>query len=549
MNKRRGYQFFLLFFFSFISYSVNILGAPCGSNDIPPIIPRPQVLNMLDGNFVINRQTAVFYKDNRLKQLGDVIYSHFNPYFEQTSTVKGSGRHRPGTNCIELQLTKGFAEEAYELEVSPQKIICKASTETGMFYAVQSLLQSESRDSGRIKVPCMIVKDAPRFAWRGFMLDESRHFFGKKTVKQYLDIMSRLKMNRFHWHLTDEPGWRIEIKAYPLLTEIGGIGNWSDSKASGSFYTREDIKEIVAYAERLHILVIPEIDMPGHATAATRSYPEISGGGQGRWKGFTFHPTSEKTYEFIDKVLTEIVSLFPGPYIHIGGDEVHYGNQSWHTDPAIQKFIKENDLKDEAGLERYFVRRVCKIINSKGKKMIGWDEIVKAEVKPQDAMIMWWRQEKPEVLIQALEQGFEVILTPRLPCYLDFVQEESHQVGRRWDNKFNDLSTVYRFPGTSGIVELTEGYEQQIKGLQGSLWTERIKDKERLDFMTYPRLIALAEDGWTQPELKDFVDFENRIHYFLQYLKQSGIFYFNPFDIKTTPEPWGPEKADVISEG
>lgn len=211
----------------------------------------------------------------------------------------------------------------------------------------------------------------------------------------------------------DEPGWRIEIKRYQLLTTVGAKGNWHDPNAKAAFYTQDDIREIVAYAAERDIMMIPEIDMPGHATAACRAYPNLSGGGQGKWKGFTFHPCREETFQFINDVLDEIVSLFPAPYIHIGGDEVHYGNQDWFTDPGIQAFIQQHRLGDEAGLEHYFVRRVADMIAAKGKTMVGWDEIVDAGVSPQKAVVMWWRHDRKYQLLKALERGYRVVISPK----------------------------------------------------------------------------------------------------------------------------------------
>ena len=247
----------------------------------------------------------------------------------------------PGEGCIDLRLDGriGLDEEAYRLQVNGEGVTVEASTPSGLFYGAETLLQLILWGKGRIGA-CEI-QDAPRYAWRGFMLDESRHFFGKEKVKQYLDLMAALKMNVFHWHLTDETGWRIEIRKYPKLTSVGAVGNWHDPSAPAAYYTQEEVREIVAYAAARHIMVVPEFDMPGHATAVGKSYPEISGGGEGRWEHFTYHPCKEETFEFISNVLDEIVALFPAPYIHIGGDEVHFGNQSWFTDPEIQRFIQE----------------------------------------------------------------------------------------------------------------------------------------------------------------------------------------------------------------
>ena len=381
----------------------------------------------------------------------------------------------------------------------------------------------------------------PRFEWRGFMLDESRHFFGKEKVKQYLDLMEKLRLNVFHWHLTDVPGWRIEIKRYPKLTTIGARGNWHDPNAEPAFYTQEDIREIVAYAAERHIMVVPEIDMPGHATAACRAYPELSGGGD----GFTFHPCREETFQFISHVLDEVVELFPAPYIHIGGDEVHFGNQEWFTDPYIQSSIQSHKLVNESGLEHYFVRRVADIVASKGKTMIGWDEIVDAEVSPQKAMVMWWRHDRKYQLVKALERGYRVILTPRLPMYGDFVQFPTHRVGRR--ESCNMLENIYSFPDP--LLHLAKGYESQLMGLQCCMWTERIADPHRLDFMTFPRLFAVAEAAWTPVNQKNYGRFLKRLMDWLPLLQQLGISYFDPFAPLSTPEPPAPDKEDPLKNG
>ena len=378
------------------------------------------------------------------------------------------------------------------------------------------------------------------------MLDESRHFFGKEKVKQLLDIMASLRLNVFHWHLTDEPGWRIEIKKYPLLTKVGSKGNYHDPSSPAAFYTQEDIKDIVAYAAARHIMIVPEFDMPGHATAACRAYPELSGGGEGRWKDFTFHPCKEETFRFISDVLDELITLFPSPYIHIGGDEVHFGNQEWFTDPQIQQFIKDKQLMNETGLEQYFVRRVADIIAAKGKTMIGWDEIVDAGVSPDKAVVMWWRHDRRYQLFKALESGYRVIMTPRRPMYGDFVQYSTHNVGRYWDG-YNPIEDVFSFPRS--IEHLFKGYESQIMGMQYSLWTERVADVKRLDFMVFPRLIALAEAAWTPAGRKDYSRFMRRLPFFLHWLDTKDIYYFDPFAPERRPEPTAPEKEDVLQNG
>lgn len=505
------------------------------------VIPKPNAVSLHTGRFEVNNNTIIRYSDDALSEVVKIVQTTLKIQAEKGTFAN---EVQLKSNSIYLRIDSGYCDEGYTLEVVTPNIICKASTPAGIFYATQSLMQLVKPDN---TIPNLTINDKPKYAWRGFMLDESRHFMGKETVKQYLDLMARLKMNRFHWHLTDEPGWRIEIKRYPRLTEIGAQGNWSDSHAPASFYTQEEIREIVEYARQRNIMVIPEIDMPGHATAATKAYPELSGGGEGRWQGFTFNPAKESTYEFIDNVLAEIAELFPAPYLHIGADEVHFGNQSWFTDPEIQQFIKENELTNEVGLEHYFVRRVCETVHRKGKKMIGWDEVIRAGVTPDKAVVMWWRHDKPEVLTEALSAGFDVVLCPRIPCYFDFVQHDTHKTGRRWAGQFNRLETVYSFPQQVG--KLTGSHTSHILGMQANVWTERVADKKRLDFLVFPRLMAIAESAWSDPGAQDYPAFEDRVKIFLPYLDRLGIYYFNLFAPDTTPEPYGPDRQDVIGEG
>lgn len=504
------------------------------------IIPEPNSIKSLEGIFRLKGNTKIFVSDQSLTEVANLLQAEL----KLKGKIQKTTNQANAKNIIYLSLDSALAEQQYKLDITSEKIVCQASSAAGIFYGIQSLFQIIDKDK---VLPCLSIDDKPILSWRGFMLDESRHFHGKEAVKQYLDVMARLKMNRFHWHLTDESAWRIEIKRYPKLTTVGAEGNWSDSNAAPQFYTQKDIREIVEYARQRQIMVIPEIDMPGHATAASKAYPEISGGGEGRWKGFTFNPIKELTYEFIGNILDEVAQLFPAPYIHIGADEVHHGNQSWFTDPEIQKFIKDNYLANEVGLEHYFVRRVCEMIHDRGKKMIGWDEIINTGVIPEKAIVMWWRHDRESDLTTALDKGFDVVLTPRIPCYFDFVQDASHKIGRRWGKTFNELERVYSFP--QSIENKTAKHQKQILGLQANVWTERNKDKKRLDFMIFPRLLAIAEDGWTNADKKNYEDFLEKVRLFMPYLDSKGIYYFNLFNPDSTPEPYGPTKQDVIAEG
>lgn len=500
------------------------------------LFPTPAHIKSGKGMFVVGKDIKICGTDTYSKG----IVQDFKGELRGISGQSVSS----GIVCMEIDENSGMSDEGYSLVVTPDTVKLVASSESGMFYAKEAFVQLARMGKGTI-ASCKI-DDAPRYGWRGFMLDESRHFFGKEKVKQYLDIMASLRMNVFHWHLTDVTGWRIEIKRYPKLTTEGAVGNWHDPEAPAAFYTQDDIREIVSYASERQIMILPEFDMPGHATAVCRSYPEISGGGEGEWKHFTFHPCKEETFEFISNVFDELIELFPSPYIHIGGDEVHFGNQNWYTDPEIQKFIKDHKLGNEVGLEHYFIRRVADILASKGKTMIGWDEIVDAGVSPDKSVVMWWRHDRKYQLIKALEKGYRVILTPRRPLYADFVQYRTHNIGRRW-NGYNPIEDICNFP--EHLVNLFQGYEKQILGLQFSLWTERVADVKRLDFMTFPRLIAVAEAGWTPVDVKETSLFMQKLPYYLELLDDMDIYYFNPFNPESTPEPWAPDKDDVLKNG
>jgi hexosaminidase len=372
------------------------------------------------------------------------------------------------------------------------------------------------------------------------MLDESRHFFGAAKVKQLLDMMALHKLNIFHWHLTDVPGWRLEIKKYPRLTTVGSMGNQSDPLADAKFYTQEQINDIVKYASDRFIQIVPEIDMPGHAGASNRAYPEFSGGGSRDYPEFTFNPGYEGTYAYLTDILKEVTEMFPSPYIHLGGDEVHFGNQQWNTNPRVRALMLKFNLPDLKAVEKYFVRRMSDTIQSLKKITIGWDEIIDAGISPENSIVMWWRHDRQDQLKDALSGGYRVILCPRIPLYFDFVQFKEHKWGRRWRGKFSDLENIYRFPPDT-LNGLKESAKQVI-GLQANIWTEVISTDKRLDFMTYPRLSALAEAAWTRAELKNYADFLIRLKPMLNYLDNKEIYYFDPFSPGHNPEPPGPEK-------
>lgn len=432
-------------------------------------------------------------------------------------------------------------DEAYRIEIGSGRVVIGAQARAGLFYGIQTFLQLMNNEGKHLK--CGVIEDAPRYAWRGYMLDEARHFFGKEKVKQILDYMAYYKLNKFHWHLTDEPGWRIEIKKYPKLTTVGGRGNWSNPNCPDvRYYTQEDIREIVAYAAARHIEVIPEIDMPGHATAANSAYPELTGGGTPEHPDFTFNVGKEEVYAFLTDVLREVAGLFPSSYLHIGGDEVSYGIKAWETDPHVQAMMKREGLKNVKEAERYFIHRMVDSVYALGKTLIGWDELLELNVPNKQTVIMWWRHDRINQLKKSLAGEYATIMCPRRPLYFDFIQYKDHKWGRVW-NGFCPLEDVYDFPD-KGMASwhLPVGQLQYIQGIQANLWTERVHNTQRLDFMTFPRICALAESAWTQPEQKDYASFFRRMEQAYRDFDRDGLYYFDARQPAAHPEPAGPQR-------
>ena len=448
-----------------------------------------------------------------------------------------------GTIVLAQTTEPEISAEGYSIEIDATSITISASTPQGAFYGVQTLRQLLGLSPSETlapSIPCLMIRDEPRFQWRGFMLDESRHFFGKSYVKKILDWMALLKMNRFHWHLTDEPAWRLEIKRYPKLTEIGATGSWSDPRAPRAYYTQDDVREIVTYAAERHIVIVPEIDMPGHATAANRAYPEYSGGGSERCPDFTFNPGKEETYTYLEGILQETMDLFPGKWLHFGADEVHFGNEQWNNDPDVLALMARERYCDLKQVEYYFAKRMVEFINRHGKTAIGWDEVVGSDIPIDSLTVMWWRHDLTDVLARSYVKGFPTILCPRLPCYFDFVQDDAHAWGRRWGKDgYGTLEELHAYPPDTHLPKQTPGL---LLGVQGNLWTERVQDTARADFMTFPRLIALAESAWSQPGNKDTQNFKRRLPRFFAVMNNEGTFYFNPLAPDSTTEIQGVDR-------
>lgn len=504
-----------------------------------PVIPLPNEYKSVPGKFILNSNTPIIIKDE---------ISQKTAYFLQKELLRYTGiavstyqeATRPGIT-FRLNPAKGTQTDAYEMDMSPLGISISASNEEGLFYGVISLIQmarKETADKGTVLLTCWNVKDFARYRWRGFMLDESRHFFGKDKVKKILEWMAFYKLNRFHWHLTDQDGWRIEIRQYPRLGTVGGIGNHRDKAAPARYYTQEDIKEIVTYASERFISIIPEFDMPGHATAANMAYPEFSGGGSPDQPEFTFNPGKTEVYSYLTGILKELDVLFPSQMIHLGGDEVSFGNAKWNTDPDVQQLMSARHLKNLKAVEEYFVSRIADSILNLNNTILGWDEVVGSQLPKDKTIVMWWRQDQPQQLVTALDKGFSVVLCPRLPLYFDFVQDSSHKYGRRWQGEFNTLQRVYEF--SHDQLRETVNKDKQILGLQANLWTETVGTEDRLDFLLFPRIAALAEAAWTETANKDFKGFRLRLNDDLKLFRRAGIYYFDPNDINHHSEPAPP---------
>lgn len=505
------------------------------------IIPKPVNFNLTKDHFEINGG-VVF--DIRTK---DKEVIHYANRFENLLKEKGiqispkTKKNNAGSIIITLleAINDELGTEGYLLDIKKDKILLSANKASGIFNGLQSLRQlfpSEFEKNEQTLTSLTLngceIKDYPRFKWRGLHLDVSRHFFTVDEVKAFIDKMSQYKFNVFHWHLTDDEGWRIEIKSLPKLTEVGAwrVERYGDfgkerpypkpgEKATyGGFYTQEEIKDVVQYALDRNITIVPEIDMPGHSMAALAAYPELStkqeskfvnpGSKFSEWYGNgtfkmlienTLNPADEQVYEFVDKVFTEVAQLFPGDFIHMGGDECYKG--FWEEDEKVQLFMKENNLSNSEELQSYFVKRVEKIIQSKGKKLIGWDEILEGGLA-EDATVMSWRGMKGG--IEAAKLGHHVVMTPTTYSYLDYTQGD-HSV----ENViYNDLSleTCYRF---EPVPENTD--PKYILGGQGNVWTEKIPTMPFAFYMTYPRAFALSETLWSPKELKNWNDFIPRV--------------------------------------
>ncbi len=482
------------------------------------IIPQPEKMTIYEGSFTISEKTIITSNGT----LPEVDY--LQNYIKEKHGIDLSfSDKKPKTNYISLEITPmpTMPKEAYELEVNSSGVSIKASDNHGIFYGIQSLIQLLPLERKNLKVTHLSISDAPKYKWRGMHLDVCRHFFDKEQVKQYIDYLSQYKFNTFHWHLTDDQGWRIEIKKYPKLTEVGAyrngtmVGKYVDQKYDdiryGGYFTQEDIKEVVAYAGQRHITIVPEIEMPGHAVAALASYPELSCTGgpfevERGWGVFDdVFCSKEETFEFLENVLDEVIALFPSEYIHIGGDESP--KTRWQACEHCQSVIRRENLKDEHELQSYFITRMEKYVNSKGRKIIGWDEILEGGLAP-NAAVMSWRG--TEGGIAAAKQRHYVVMAPGSHCYFDHYQlKPQEDEPLAFPNSYTPLSKVYSFNPTP--ESLNEEERQYILGAQANLWTEYITSFSQLQYMLFPRALALSEVLWGTANIEKYKEFEERV--------------------------------------
>ncbi|KAG4080535.1 hypothetical protein HA402_013993 [Bradysia odoriphaga] len=502
---------------------------PAMAQQICPVIPLPVKADKKNATFKLSDAIVITAEDTSLR-------SYLQAELARRFGIVVASRQQPGSPEIVLKKERSVTNpDAYTLNIDKRRIVISAGAREGFFNGIQSLLQLATLSGKALQVPCWNISDAPQYTWRGVMLDESRNFFGKQKVKSILDWMAFYKLNRFHWHLTDVPGWRLEIKKYPLLTTVGGIGNIVDPKAPAAFYTQDDIREIVAYAQERCIVIIPEIDMPGHAAAANRAYPAFDGGGTDRYPQFTFNPGREGTYQYLADILKETDQLFPSQLIHLGGDEVTFGNAAWDKDTGVIRLKQAQGLHDRKQVEDYFIQRMADTVLKLHNKVMAWDEIATAHLPADSTIVCWWRHDKPEALAMSLEKGYSVVLCPRLPFYFDFVQDSSHKIGRRWKNgEFNPLQAVYNF--SAGNIPVTKGHEALILGVQGCIWSETVHNDKRLDFLLFPRIAALAESAWTVSSRKEYQGFLGRLKAQQPLYAKDHLNYFDVFQPTKHPE-------------
>ena len=532
-----------------LSFTATIFAAD--TNNLS-IIPWPQKTEVTKGVFELTQGSRIEFLGESSEAEAQQLAARLRKSTGFDLPVKESPNPEPAKGmivlCLTTNLTKAFGAEGYQLAMNPEAIFIRAATTAGLFYGSQTLLQllppqifsTNVVTNVNWQMPCVRIEDWPRFQWRGFMLDVSRHFFTKAEVETLLDAMAMNKMNVFHWHLTDDHGWRIEIKKYPRLTEVGAwrpgvsFGFATNSTTAygpdghyGGFYTQDDVRDVVKYAAARHITIVPEIEMPGHATAALAAYPQYSCTGgpfepsmtNGVFNGI-YDPSKEQTFQFLADVIAEMAPLFPGKYFHIGGDEVP--KETWQKSADCQALMKREGLKNEEELQSWFVRRIEKIVNANGHAMIGWSEILQGGLA-QNAAIMDWNGGAKD----AAATGHDVVMTPTSNCYFDFYQSSNRVAEPRaatWCGlQMLSLSQMYAFdPMPTNVPPQLQSH---ILGAQGNLWTEWVPNLKHMEYMTFPRACALAEVTWSAKDARNWDDFLRRLQIQMQRFDELSINY------------------------
>jgi hexosaminidase len=509
--------------------------ASCSAQSSLNIIPEPAKVEMKQGSFVFSSKVDVIYNDSVSADISKKIIDTLKKRYSIQTTLASEHPYHESYQKVYIDYEETYPQkEGYKLDISENEIHLSGRG-AGLFYGMQTIFQLLPLDSkSSVTIPCANIIDSPRFAYRGLHLDCGRHFFSVDFIKQYIDFIAMHKMNTFHWHLTEDQGWRIEIKKYPKLTQIGACrngtiighhpGTGNDNTKYCGYYTQAQIKDIVKYAAERYITIIPEIEMPGHASAAIAAYPQLScfpdsstkiakgvkwsGDSTGKqvqqsWGVYpdVFAPT-DYTFKFLENVLDEVMQLFPSKYIHIGGDECP--KIYWKESAFCQQLIKDSGLKDEEGLQSYFIRKIERYLNSKGHSIIGWDEILEGGVAP-NATIMSWRGEKGG--IEAAQQHHQVIMTPTTYVYFDYSQtkhNDSLVIGG-----YLPVETVYKYEPLPSQLSADE--QKYIIGAQANVWTEYMSNPAKVEYMLFPRLDALSEVLWTPKENKNWDDFKNRL--------------------------------------
>lgn len=518
------------------------------------IVPKPVSIYPQKGVFQLEKSTKIYVNFSLDNGKCKVLAEAFSVQFEKASGIKlrvvntDTLNKMPEDGILMVKTGspkfKTFPESFYSLVVSPKRIVLRTHGLSGLFYGIETLKQllptevysASEQKNVTWNIPSCAITDSARYQYRGLMLDVGRHYHSVATIKKYIDLLAMHKMNTLHWHLTEDQGWRIEIKKYPRLTEVGSkrketmLGHYKDQKWDGKpyggFYTQEEIKEVVAYATSKFVTVIPEIEMPGHSLAAIAAYPWLSCDSTKKYEVGTkwgveknvYCPT-EKTFTFLEDVLTEVLELFPSKYIHIGGDECP--KDVWKTSAFCQNLIKEKGLKDEHDLQSYFIQRMEKFLNSKGRQIIGWDEILEGGLAP-NATVMSWRGTKGG--IEAAKQKHNVVMSPNNFMYLDYYQADPKTTPQ--PIAIGGLVTLEKIYGYEPSAELSPEEAKYILGVQANVWTEYISTPEYLDYMTFPRAIALSEIGWSPKGSRNFSDFQRRMQEHYKRLDKLNVNYF-----------------------